>query len=59
MFDTLFSKLSGISSFMTVLSCVQNLMAFFLKDIQDESARDAAIDALIQVLQAHKSTAVK
>jgi len=59
MLDKLLSSLSGMGSFMSVMGWVQNLMVHFAKDIQDESARDAAIDSVIEVLEAHKSTAPK
>lgn len=59
MLDKLLANLSGMGSFVSVIGWVQNLMQHFSKDIQDESAKDAAIDALVEVLQAHKSNAPK
>lgn len=59
MFEKLFSTLSGFNSFYSVLGWIQNLITHFSKDIQDDAGKDAAIDAVIEVLQSHKSTGTK
>lgn len=57
MFDKLFSALNGFSHFKTTLQHIENLL-----DILDENylkdggnSKNAAIDSVIEILQAHKS----
>lgn len=56
MFNKLFFNLSGLNSFSSVIGWIQNLLTHFEKDIQDENVKDAAIDAMIEILQSYKST---
>jgi hypothetical protein len=55
MFNTLFSALSGMVSFSSVVSWIQNLLMHFENDVKDPTIRTNAIDAVIEILQKAKN----
>jgi hypothetical protein len=57
MFNKLFASLGNISLFHTAISYLESLIADVIGNLEaGDSAKDAAIDAIIEILQAHKST---
>jgi len=57
MFNKLFSSVSGLNSFTSIVTWIQSLIAHLITDIQDPNLKNEAIDAIIQILQAHKNVA--
>lgn len=60
MFNKLFKSSLGIRHFKRIVDDLYSLITSFdLNYEADENAKDAAIDATIEILQAHKTTATK
>ena len=59
MFNKLFALMGHITPFTTVINDIETLVANFMtNEGTDMSSKDAAIDAVIEIIQAHKSTAI-
>ena len=52
---SLFSKEVSLTHSAALLNFAHQLIQFFTTNIQDESARNAAIDAFIEILQQQKT----
>jgi hypothetical protein len=56
MWNLIFSSVKNISGFSNIVQAIETLIGFLEVDyLKDGNARDALIDAIIQVLQSHKS----
>ena len=57
MFNKLFFNLGDISTFHDVISTLETLIVDIISNVkQGEGAKDAAIDAICEILQSHKSS---
>lgn len=58
MFNSLFSvihPLEGLAHYSTIISCIDDLMGKLSSHyLVDKNAKNAAIDAIVEILQAHK-----
>jgi hypothetical protein len=55
MFNALFLACPSIGHFSTVISILENLIGHFSAEYAvDKNAKNAAIDAMIEILQSHK-----
>lgn len=63
MLDALFALINakaGVGHMADILNTIEQLVGYCSTDyVADGNAKDAAIDSIVQVLQSHKSTALK
>ncbi len=56
MFNKLFANVEDISDFRSIVQNIEDLIQYFDEEFEKGTdARDAAIDAIVEILQAHKS----
>lgn len=59
MFDKLFGALPNLTHFKSILQSVENVLMLVEEDyFKDQNIRNAAIDAITEILQAHKVAVV-
>ena len=57
MFNKLFASMKNITTFSAFVSELDDVLSRFTENyLKDGDSKDAAIDAVIEILQAHKTT---
>jgi hypothetical protein len=55
MFNKLFASISGMGSLQAIITWVVNLIAHLETEAKGPNAKNDAIDAIVEILQAHKT----
>ena len=56
MFNKLFANVENLSNFRRIVHNIEDLIEYFDEEFEKGTdARDAALDAIIEIIQAHKS----
>jgi len=55
MFNKLFASISGMASFQAIINWAVNLMAHLETEAKSPQAKNDAIDAIVEILLAHKT----